>query len=152
MILTKDSLLKMEMGKKSKVALTIPLVDIMKLSLSPDAGNQVVIIQLRGMLYHKTVVQTVILRCWTDLYLIWFKSYATNKKQNEKKTKKVQKAWKTLHKWVLFYKIAKIQKQKYLCFVSCISPNYNLDLLSTSKWPSEPQFCERYVCRWQKFG
>ena len=48
--MTKDSLLKMEMGKKSKVALTIPLVDIMKLSLSPDAGNQVVIIQLRGML------------------------------------------------------------------------------------------------------
>ena len=49
--MTKDSLLKMEMGKKFKVALTIPLVDIMKLSLSPDAGNQVVIIQLRGMLY-----------------------------------------------------------------------------------------------------
>ena len=40
--------MKMEMGKKFKVALTIPLVDIMKLSLSPDAGNQVVIIQLRG--------------------------------------------------------------------------------------------------------
>ena len=48
--MTKDSLMKMEMGKKFKVALTIPLVDIMKLSLSPDAGNQVVIIQLRGML------------------------------------------------------------------------------------------------------
>jgi len=48
LILTKDSLMKMEMGKKFKVALTIPLVDIMKLSLSPDAGNQVVIIQLRG--------------------------------------------------------------------------------------------------------
>ena len=48
--MTKDSLLKMEMGKKFKVALTIPLVDIMKLSLSPDSGNQVVIIQLRGML------------------------------------------------------------------------------------------------------
>ena len=48
--MTKDSLMKMEMGKKFKVAITIPLVDIMKLSLSPDAGNQVVIIQLRGML------------------------------------------------------------------------------------------------------
>jgi len=48
LILTKDSLIKMEMGKKFKVALTVPLVDIMKLSLSPDAGNQVVIIQLRG--------------------------------------------------------------------------------------------------------
>ena len=48
MILTKDSLIKMETGKKFKVAVTIPLVDVMKLSLSPDAGNQVVIIQLRG--------------------------------------------------------------------------------------------------------
>ena len=38
----------MEMGKKFKVALTIPLVDVMKLSLSPDAGNQLIIIQLRG--------------------------------------------------------------------------------------------------------
>ncbi len=46
--MTNDSVMKMEMGKKFKVALTIPLVDIMKLSLSPDAGNQVVIIQLRG--------------------------------------------------------------------------------------------------------
>ena len=38
--------------------------------------------------------------------------------QKLKKTKKVQQAWKTLYKWVLYYKIAKIQKQKYLCFVS----------------------------------
>jgi len=48
LILTKDNLIKMETGKKFKVALTIPLVDVMKLSLSPDAGNQVIIIQLRG--------------------------------------------------------------------------------------------------------
>ena len=46
--MTRDNLIKMEMGKKFKVALTIPLVDVMKLSLSPDAGNQVIIIQLRG--------------------------------------------------------------------------------------------------------
>ena len=30
--------------------------------------------------------------------------------------------------------------------------NYNLDLFSTSKWPSELQFCERCLCRWQKIG
>ena len=30
--------------------------------------------------------------------------------------------------------------------------NYDLDLFSTSKWPSELQFCERYLCRWQKIG
>ena len=28
--------------------------------------------------------------------------------------------------------------------------NYDLDLISTSKWMSEFQFCERYLCRWQK--
>ena len=43
------------------------------------------------VIFHKTDVQTVILRCWTGLYLIWFKSYATNTK-NEKKPKQVQKA------------------------------------------------------------
>ena len=36
------------MGKKCKVALSIPLVDVMKISMSPEAGNQVIIIQLRG--------------------------------------------------------------------------------------------------------
>ena len=25
-----------------------------------------------------------------------------------------------------------------------------MDTLSTSKWPLESQFCERYLCRWQK--
>ena len=28
--------------------------------------------------------------------------------------------------------------------------NYYLDLFSTSKWLSELQFCDRYLCRWQK--
>ena len=65
-------------------------------------------------IFHKTVVQTVILRCWTGLYLIWKQT----KYKKRKKPKKVQKLWKTLYKWVFFYKIAKIQKQKYLCFVS----------------------------------
>ena len=28
--------------------------------------------------------------------------------------------------------------------------NQDVDLLSTSKWPSEPQFCERWTYIWQK--
>ena len=34
-------------------------------------------------IFHKTEVQTVILRYWTGLYLIWLKSYATNTKNEE---------------------------------------------------------------------
>ncbi len=30
--------------------------------------------------------------------------------------------------------------------------NYDLDLFSTSKWPSEPCFCERYLCKRRKIG
>ena len=30
--------------------------------------------------------------------------------------------------------------------------NYDLDLLSTSKWWSESQFCERYLWKWQKIS
>ena len=30
--------------------------------------------------------------------------------------------------------------------------NQNLDQLSTSKWPSEPQFCERWTYIWQKMA
>ena len=36
-------------------------------------------------IFHKTEVQTVILRCLTGLYLIWFKSYATNTKNKTNK-------------------------------------------------------------------
>ena len=41
-----------------------------------------------------------------------------------------------------------------VCCILCHDfwTNYDLDLFSTSKWPSELQFCERYVCRWQKIG
>ena len=30
--------------------------------------------------------------------------------------------------------------------------NYDLDLLSISNWPSEPQFCKRWIYIWQKCG
>ena len=38
-------------------------------------------------IFHKTEVQTVILRCWTGLYLNWCKSYDKNEKHT-KNTKK----------------------------------------------------------------
>ena len=42
-------------------------------------------------IFHKTEVQTVILRWWTDLKLNWFKSYVTNAKncKNTKNGKKI---------------------------------------------------------------
>ena len=44
-----------------------------------------------------------------------------------------------------------------VCCLMCVLchnvwTNYDLDLFSTSKWPSELQFCERYLCRWRKIG
>jgi len=41
-----DQILKLEMGKKFKVALNIPLSDVSRVSISPDVGNQVLIIHL----------------------------------------------------------------------------------------------------------
>ena len=36
-------------------------------------------------------------------------------------------------------------------FAFCvITFDYDLDLFSPSKWPSELHFCERYLCRWRK--
>ena len=48
-------------------------------------------------IFHKTEVQTVVLRCCMGLYLNWFKSYVTNTKKHVK-TQKMQKVEKTLHK------------------------------------------------------
>ena len=48
LVITSDHLIKMELGKKCKVALQIPLVDVTSISLSPDTGNQLIIIHLRG--------------------------------------------------------------------------------------------------------
>ena len=35
-----------------------------------------------------------------------------------------------------------------LCF--SFWSNWELDTFRHSKWPSAPQFCERYICSWQK--
>ena len=91
-------------------------------------------------IFHKTEIQTVILRCLTSLNLDWYRSYDT-KRKNTKNTNvwfctKPQKTW-----------------NGNIC-VLC--PNFwtiqNLDQLNTSKWPSAPQFCERWTYTWQKTG
>ena len=88
----------------------------------------------------KTEVQMVILRCLTSLNLNWFKSYGTK------------------GKYFYFHFFAILWQKTLLCFlgfwVLCHNfyINWVLDLLSTSKWPSEPQFCERCLCSWWKNG
>ena len=85
----------------------------------------------------KTEVQTVILRCWLSLNLKWYKSYNITKQtqfsfflQNHKKNE-------NRNIWVLWHNFW---------------ANYDLDLLSISNNPSEPQFCERWTYIWQKSG
>ena len=40
---------------------------------------------------------------------------------------------------------------KSICDLCCsFWSNWDLDTFSPSKWPSAPQFCERYICSWQK--
>ena len=41
--------------------------------------------------------------------------------------------------------------EKYICILCHnVWTNWDTDPFSTSKWPSEPQFCEKYQCGWQK--
>ena len=87
---------------------------------------------------YKTEVQMVILRCWTGLYINWFKSYETK------------------HKYFRFCFFAILLKKTDLCYVFCIFcfflaslhflhlchnfwTNEDIDLFGTSKWPSEPE-------------
>ena len=49
----------------------------------------------------------------------------------------------SLPKWILTH------QKKNSCH---ILKNWYLDMLSTSKWPSEPQFCERWTYIWPKSG
>ena len=48
-----------------------------------------------------------------------------------------------------FYNNAK-KRNWFLC--SSFWCNYNLDVLEISKWPSEPNFCERSTCSLQKMA
>ena len=46
-----------------------------------------------------------------------------------------------------------VSPEKYI-YILCHNgwTNWGTDPVSTSKWPSEPQFCERYSCRWRKLA
>ena len=83
------------------------------------------------LIFHKTEIQTVILRCSRLLNLNWCNSYDTKRKN----AKNANACFCT-----------KLQNTKNwnICIL-CHNPwtNQISDLLSTSKWPSEPQFCER---------
>ena len=89
-------------------------------------------------IFHKTEVQTVILRCLTNLNLNWYNSYDTKRKNTKNAN-------------VCFHTKSQKNGNGNIC-VSCHNfwTNQNLDQLSTSKWPSEPQFCERWTYIWQK--
>ena len=81
-------------------------------------------------IFHKTEIQTVILRCWTDLYLnLW------HKMQIKLKNPKNPNAF--------FSTILLKNGNGNVCILSHNSwVNQGLDLLNTSKWLSESQFCE----------
>ena len=91
-------------------------------------------------IFHKTEVQTVILRCLTSVNLNWYKRHDT-KRKNAKNTNvwfctKSQKTW----------------NGNICVFCHNFLTNQNLDQLSISKWPSEPQLCERWTYIWQKIA
>ena len=91
-------------------------------------------------IYHKTEVQTVILRCLTSLNLNWYNRHKTKRKN----TKNARECFCTkLHK----------TKNGNICILCHnLWTNQILDLLSTSKFPSEPQSCEKLLYSWQKYG
>ena len=92
------------------------------------------------VIFLKTEIQIVILRCLTSLNLNWYKSYDT-KCKNAKNTN------------VWFCTKSQKNGNGNIC-VLCHNfwTNQNLEQLSTSKWPSEPQFCERWTYIRQKNG
>ena len=83
------------------------------------------------LIFHKTEIQTVILRCLTSLNPSWYKSYDTEFKNA--KNSNVCFCTKLQH--------TKNGNISILCHN--LRTNQILDLLITSKWPSESQFCER---------
>ena len=94
-------------------------------------------------IFHKTEIQTVILRCLTIISLNCYKSY-------DIKHKNAKNAKKATH---VFVQNCKMKINGNIC-VLCHNfwSNQNVDLLSTSKWLSESQFCERWAYIWQKNG
>ena len=91
-------------------------------------------------IFHKTEVQTVILKCLTSLNPNWYKSYDTKRKN----ARNANECFCT--------KLPKIGNGNICSLCHNLWTNQILDLLSTSKRFSEPQFCERYTYSWRKNG
>ena len=67
-------------------------------------------------IFHKTEVQTVILRCWTGLYHNWFKSYDKNEKHvKNAKTPKLAKH----STWILYF-LQNCRKPKIEIIAFCV--------------------------------
>ena len=73
----------------------------------------------------------------------------------------VEKLWHKTQIFPFLFFYAILYKNRYLhlfCFlrfcVFChnLCTNWNSDLFSTSKWPSESQFCERWMCSWSNMA
>ena len=92
------------------------------------------------IIFHKTEVQTVILRCLTSLNLNWYKSYDTKRKN----AKNANECFCT--------KLQKTENGNMCILCHNFWTNWDLEPWSTSKWPSEPQFCERWTYKWRKNG
>ena len=70
-----------------------------------------------------------------------------NEKSKQKKCKKHEKHYTN----ECFFTKSQKPRNRNICVLCHDSwPDYNLDMLSTSKWQSDPQFCERHLCSWQK--
>ena len=87
-------------------------------------------------------VQIVILRCWTGLYFNLFKSYDTERKYFHFCF--LRFCWKKLFCVVFFCDFC-VFHLWHNFWTNC-----GVDPFRSSKWPSEPQFCERYSCNWHK--
>jgi len=95
-------------------------------------------------IFHKTENQMIILRRWKVLNLNWFKKYDTIIKKRWKRWKKHQT------KEAFFTKLQKNGNRNIFVLGHNNGSKEDSDPFSTSKWLSEPQFCESYSCSWQK--
>ena len=90
--------------------------------------------------FHTTEIQTVTLRCLTSLNFNWYKSYDTER---------INTHFVIVRFWT---KLQKNENGNICVLCHNFWTNQNLDQLSTSKWPSETQFCERWTYIWQKMA
>ena len=92
------------------------------------------------LIFHKTEIQTVILRYLTSPNHNWYKSYDTKRKN----VKKANACFCT--------KLQNTENGNIYTLCHKLRTNQILGLLSTPKWSSEPQFCERWTYSWRKNG